>query len=50
MPRYHPYYQGKFQLYKWQVSGTVFQAKYQVFRCQVSGTKYQVPGTIVSGM
>ena len=43
IPRYHPHYQGKFQLYKWQESGTRPSIKYL-------GAKYQVPGTIVSGM
>ena len=38
IPRYHPHYQGKFQLYKWQESGTRPSIKYL-------GAKYQVPCT-----
>ena len=45
MPRYHPYYQGKFQFYKWQVSGTVSKPSIRYFgvKYQVPSIRYQVP-------
>ena len=45
IPRYHPHYQGKFQLYKWQVSGTVSKPsiRYLGVKYQVPSIRYQVP-------